>query len=287
MTAAQTPDDDALDILARLLDTRAVPFGGMNLEALDGFFSALAVGPELVPPGEWIAEVWGPKPPNWESVAEAQEVMDLLMGHWNLVAERVRHAGDEMSERLLPVVWLPEDENDPDAAFTGHDWALGFLRGVDLRKPAWEAWFEGEDWISGLYLDMVSLVLGRDMRAAGQAAEGEDAFESESESEPTGSETAGDALAAPGRDDDSPEIREDDPDDPDDGADMPEDLPPLTVAERIEIVLDLPWLLYDLNVHRVEALTPRTPIRAAAVPGRNDPCSCGSGRKYKKCCGAA
>jgi uncharacterized protein len=22
------------------------------------------------------------------------------------------------------------------------------------------------------------------------------------------------------------------------------------------------------------------------TPGRNDPCSCGSGKKYKKCCGA-
>lgn len=279
MPAAQTPDDDALDTLARLLDTRAVPFGGMNLEALDGFFSALVVGPELVLPGEWIAEVWGPKPPNWESVDEAREVMDLLMGHWNLVAERVRHAGDEMSDRLLPVVWLPESEDDPDAAFTGHDWALGFLRGVDLRKPAWEGWFEGEEWISGLYLDMVSLVLGRDMRAAGQAAEGEEAFEEEvSESESgsgSGSEATGDATEeADGADGTDP------------GPDMAEDLPPLTTAERIEIVLDLPWLLYDLNVHRVEALTPRIPIRAAAVPGRNDPCSCGSGMKYKKCCGA-
>jgi hypothetical protein len=26
-------------------------------------------------------------------------------------------------------------------------------------------------------------------------------------------------------------------------------------------------------------------LRAAAVPGRNDPCPCGSGKKYKKCCG--
>jgi hypothetical protein len=25
--------------------------------------------------------------------------------------------------------------------------------------------------------------------------------------------------------------------------------------------------------------------RKAPKPGRNDPCSCGSGRKYKKCCG--
>ena len=28
------------------------------------------------------------------------------------------------------------------------------------------------------------------------------------------------------------------------------------------------------------------PIHAAAAPGRNDPCPCGSGKKFKKCCGA-
>lgn len=28
------------------------------------------------------------------------------------------------------------------------------------------------------------------------------------------------------------------------------------------------------------------PVVAAAKVGRNDPCPCGSGRKYKKCCGA-
>jgi uncharacterized protein YecA (UPF0149 family) len=28
------------------------------------------------------------------------------------------------------------------------------------------------------------------------------------------------------------------------------------------------------------------PVHAAAEPGRNDPCPCGSGKKYKKCHGA-
>jgi hypothetical protein len=28
------------------------------------------------------------------------------------------------------------------------------------------------------------------------------------------------------------------------------------------------------------------PVRAEARPGRNEPCSCGSGKKYKRCCGA-
>ncbi len=30
---------------------------------------------------------------------------------------------------------------------------------------------------------------------------------------------------------------------------------------------------------------PKQPVRAANEPGRNDPCPCGSGKKYKKCCG--
>ena len=29
-----------------------------------------------------------------------------------------------------------------------------------------------------------------------------------------------------------------------------------------------------------------SPVRAKNKVGRNDPCPCGSGKKYKKCCGA-
>jgi SWIM/SEC-C metal-binding protein len=32
-------------------------------------------------------------------------------------------------------------------------------------------------------------------------------------------------------------------------------------------------------------LHPQRPVKSEAAPGRNDPCPCGSGRKYKKCCG--
>lgn len=45
--------------------------------------------------------------------------------------------------------------------------------------------------------------------------------------------------------------------------------------------------LYMLSQKLYErmAVTP-APISKTEVPGRNDPCSCGSGKKYKKCCGA-
>lgn len=33
-------------------------------------------------------------------------------------------------------------------------------------------------------------------------------------------------------------------------------------------------------------VNPKSPPRQVVKIGRNDPCSCGSGKKYKKCCGA-
>lgn len=38
--------------------------------------------------------------------------------------------------------------------------------------------------------------------------------------------------------------------------------------------------------HHHQHQKPQTVVRESAKIGRNDPCTCGSGRKYKKCCGA-
>lgn len=44
----------------------------------------------------------------------------------------------------------------------------------------------------------------------------------------------------------------------------------------------------DRRWYFVEGETRKSaPVVREARPGRNDPCSCGSGKKYKKCCGAA
>ncbi len=40
------------------------------------------------------------------------------------------------------------------------------------------------------------------------------------------------------------------------------------------------WLYVDGDVVKA------APARRAEAPGRNDPCPCGSGKKYKRCCGA-
>ena len=39
--------------------------------------------------------------------------------------------------------------------------------------------------------------------------------------------------------------------------------------------------------HGETAEQPKKPAKTAAKVGRNDPCPCGSGKKYKNCCGKA
>jgi len=45
------------------------------------------------------------------------------------------------------------------------------------------------------------------------------------------------------------------------------------------------WACFEENKHRKVKLGWDTPIRKAPKVGRNEPCPCGSGKKFKKCCG--
>jgi len=56
---------------------------------------------------------------------------------------------------------------------------------------------------------------------------------------------------------------------------------------RDEHVASAIWGAYDLREFWLDrGFVPHAPIRKEPEPGRNDLCPCGSGKKYKKCCGA-
>ncbi|MGY0557510.1 MULTISPECIES: UPF0149 family protein [unclassified Lysobacter] len=231
-------DDEQIERLADLLERRAVPFRGFNLEALDGYLSALAVSPGEIPMSEWEPPVWG-KVPRWDDPVERAGVEKLLLGHRNMANFRVRHGDSDLPDHLAPLLWLPEDLDKPEAEAlqeddldVGRDWALGFFTAVALREAQWDQWLDDNEWMEDIF----------------------DLF---------------DRLA-------SGEVMAEDPTAP---------ATPISYRERLEIVAGLPGMLADLNHHRVEALTPREPIRTEPTPDRNAPCPCGSGKKYKKCCG--
>ncbi len=69
-----------------------------------------------------------------------------------------------------------------------------------------------------------------------------------------------------------------------------EDGKPLLEVEPEELV-EIRKVAIDLIVPSVQAINSywkacRHPTTRESKTGRNDPCPCGSGRKYKRCCGA-
>lgn len=65
-----------------------------------------------------------------------------------------------------------------------------------------------------------------------------------------------------------------------------EDSPPSLSQERLDAYAQAVWAVYDLR-DIGKSLGPRVEqVINPDTPGRNDPCHCGSGKKFKKCCGA-
>ena len=80
-------------------------------------------------------------------------------------------------------------------------------------------------------------------------------------------------------------LTEDDTDEPE-LSPFSEDGPPSMSTARLNAFADAVWSVYDLR-EIWRGIGPRVEtLRRADVPGRNDPCYCGSGKKYKKCHGA-
>jgi uncharacterized protein len=65
-----------------------------------------------------------------------------------------------------------------------------------------------------------------------------------------------------------------------------DDAPPSVSQRRLDDYAVAIWAVYDLR-QLWKSLGPRIQtVRKAPAPGRNDPCPCGSGKKFKKCHGA-
>ena len=72
---------------------------------------------------------------------------------------------------------------------------------------------------------------------------------------------------------------------PDDGTQEAQDLRAVPLTEALQ---RLPQALTDAaalgRALHIESLRESGPVKADPKPGRNEPCPCGSGKKYKKCC---
>jgi uncharacterized protein len=231
MARADEPLSDAEYARIAIMLERSRDKGAMNLEMLDGFFAALISSPDLVPPSEYLREIWGGGHiGDFRDEAEMQEFFDLIMRHWNSLARTFNS-----SEPFMPFLL----EDDAGVAHA-NDWALGFVRGMKLRQEDWAELFDDEDH-GGLLVPILALAHEHDP----------------------------DPTLRPYKE-------------------------PMDAQRREQLVLGISACVpsiyrYFLSRRRLSSRAERgagTHRRSRAKVGRNDPCPCGSGKKFKKCCGA-
>jgi uncharacterized protein len=225
--------------LRSFLEDPARPAGTLRYHELQGFLFTVASAPELVRPSEWMPIVFGDRDAGYESLDEAQAIVDELMVLYNAINEAV-------SERAtaLPVdcVFRSETLANLDDTAPVAEWSRGFLRGHQRLEESWEPYIPDD-----LDPEFSATLMTLSFFASRQLAEAYLA------------ETGKQDLAA--------------------------------IAESIRGVFPDALASYahlGRSIHQVlmEQEHPPEPRRAVKT-GRNDPCPCGSGRKYKKCCGAA
>ena len=200
----------------------------MNLEEVDGFFAALIAGPEIVMPNEYLPDVLGSdtaEPRQFTSLEEADEILGLLMRHWNDIAGTLSRG-----KVYLPL--LLEDENGEQH---GNGWARGFIRGTRLRQDGWAELLADEDH-AGCMIPMLMLYHEHD----------------------------------------------------EDPSSRPNPIIPEQRKKVIESMVAGLVGAYryfrgdgrlDVNRQSFDSMDKTRKV------GRNDPCPCGSGKKYKRCCG--
>ena len=224
------PDEwDDLMALDAFLISDAVSDRTMPLDMLDGYMTAIVIGPTTLPPSQWFPGIWGDggkDAPVFESEDEAKFIMGLIIGHYNDLAQGIEQ------ERHEPIF----DRCDSGEYLEAEKWASGFMKGIALCRRDWQALFDdprGPEWMAPIRL------LG------GGAPQ---------EEEPAG-------IATP--------------------------------QQRHELALKIGasvaaihrfWLPHREASQKISLSG--TYQREQPKVGRNDPCPCGSGKKFKKCCGA-
>ena len=222
--------DEELDELEQFLNSDATPEECMDIAMLDGFITALVIGPNTLPPSQWLPAVWGETDEDemaWDSSEQMQRILGLVMGMFN---DRVDQLHEDV-DTFDPLFYQSQHEGQTIPILD--EWCTGFIQAIELDPAAWEPLVNTNDAdeAGGLLTPMLLYGTEEGLKQL----------------------TENPALAER-------------------HMDFADAIGPCVIGIRDY------WL-----PHRKAASTFR---RETEKVGRNDPCPCGSGKKYKKCCGS-
>ena len=264
--SAMDDEDPAVAEFNRVCTQLAGFDPALDVEYVDGCFTALIAGPRSVLPGEWMPVVFGDAFARaFADPDDVQRASAGVFGRWNQIAGELdpRALGDEPDVlRLRPLIgYDDEDLDDVESADRvgavadtgashlppGSTWAAGFLHITRAFEADWTlppgANEHDRQLLLGCLSDIDALALAGDslVREA----------------------LLGGALAGHGRAARS-----------------------AGTPSHERLIDDACLAAQDLRMFWLARALRPAPRRVDKLPGRNDPCPCGSGKKYKKCCAA-
>ncbi len=206
----------------------------MDISMLDGYLTAIAIGPVTLVPSEWYPPIWGGvDEPRFDSAEQAQRISELIVRYHNQIIGGFLGA----PEAFVPYLYEYAHEKDGKWEVSAEEWCTGFSLGVHLRTESWEPLIKDKEF-SELLAPIVAFSW----------------------------ETAWKQVTK----------RRDE------------------ARVRKELLDFLPFAIQGIYLYWhperaerwIDAVTNNLPVRGRSGNSRNALCGCGSGKKYKKCCGA-
>ncbi len=218
----------------------------MRLDEIQGYLCAALAGPQPIPEDEWIVDVLGGD----EALdSDAGREAAALLRAFAAALEAVLASGEPPVLLLYPSEESDDADNE-DAPSDYQPWCQAYLAGVDSAEEDWfEFLGESEDGTppADEASEEIEYLDSQLFPLMVLAGEAEDAAREHGEEWPEGIE----------REQLEDECRE-----------------------------DLPQAVADIYRFWLAKRGTATIRRETPKVGRNDPCPCGSGKKYKQCCGA-
>jgi uncharacterized protein len=120
----------AFDELAAWLIRRRT--GITDVVELEGFLTALIIGPNTVSPTLWLPKVWGGRTPKFKDIAEMNRFVALVMGLYNDIA----FTFDQAPQTFRPTFY--ESRIERRRVVIVDEWCFGFLKGMRLDARGWK-----------------------------------------------------------------------------------------------------------------------------------------------------
>jgi uncharacterized protein len=146
--------EEEIEELDDFLMSESTSYETMSIDALDGYLTAIAIGPITLDFNQWFLGIWGPTEedaPNFESDEEAQHIIDLIIRQMNGIVSQFEDDPDDIEPIFVAIVHEGDTREYVDAEM----WAYGFIQGIELCKKDWQPFFDdpnGQEVFRPIYL---------------------------------------------------------------------------------------------------------------------------------------